>query len=83
MIRPLKAKLVLQRIEGERESEAGILLATAKKTNLARVVAVGPDVVGIERNATVILSEYGPTELSYDGDTYLVCSDDDVVGVAE
>ena len=46
---------------------------------LATVVAVGPEVTAVAVGDTIVYKEYTTTELTVDGQEYLIVKEDDVL----
>lgn len=94
-IKPLEDRILVQQLEAEQTTASGLVIPdTAKeKPQEGSVLAVGPgrfDDEGENRipldinvGDTVIYSKYGGTEVSYNGEDYLILSARDVLAVVE
>lgn len=94
-IKPLEDRILVQQLEAEQTTASGLVIPdTAKeKPQEGKVLAVGPgrfDDEGENRiplditvGDTVIYSKYGGTEVSYNGEDYLILSARDVLAVVE
>jgi chaperonin GroES len=98
-VRPLGDKVLVQRIEMENQTEAGIYLPeTAKeKPQQAKVLAVGDGRAldngqrascQVKEGDTVLLSKWGGTEIKLDGQERdepekLILSEEDILGVVD
>ena len=94
-IKPLEDRILVQQLEAEQMTASGLVIPdTAKeKPQEGKVLAVGPgrfDDEGENRiplditvGDTVIYSKYGGTEVSYNGEDYLLLFARDVFAVVE
>ena len=93
-IKPLEDRIVIQQLEAETTTAAGLVLPdTAKeKPQEGKVLAVGPGRVDDQGNRVpvdvkvgdvVIYSKYGGTEIKYGADEYIILSSRDVLAVVE
>lgn len=90
---PLGDKVVIKQMEAEEKTKSGIVLPTQSKEKpvQATVVAVGPGgmVDGKEVNMVlkegdkVIYSKYAGTEIKFDGETYIVIRQNDILAIVE
>ena len=92
-IKPLEDRILVQTLDAEQTTASGLVIPdTAKeKPQEGKVLAVGPgrfDEDGEKRipldikvGDIVIYSKYGGTEISYNGQDYLVLSSRDVLAV--
>ena len=91
-IKPLEDRVVIQTVEAEQTTSFGLVLPdTAKeKPQEGKVVAVGPGriddngkrvPVDVAEGDLVIYSKYGGTEVTYDGEEYLILSARDILAV--
>ena len=93
MIKPLMDRVVLKMIEAEETTKSGIVLAGAakEKPQVAEVVAVGPGgkldgkevELFVKVGATVVFTKYAGTEVKYDGEDYIIISQNDILAVVE
>ena len=92
-IKPLADKVLVQPDDVSKEKTAGgiIIPDTAKeKPQKGKVVAAGPGrkdengkviAMSVKTGDKVLYSKYGGTELEYDGATYLIMSEQDILAV--
>jgi chaperonin GroES len=90
-LQPLEDRIVVRTAEAEERTASGLVIPdTAKeKPQQGEVLAVGPGrrseqtgeiiPLGIEVGDTVVYSKYGGTEISLDGDDYLILNARDVL----
>ena len=92
--KPLGARALVQMIEREQTTASGIVLPdTAKeKPQTAKVIAVcsgkvdkdGQKVdVEVSEGDVVVFSRFGGTEITLDGEDYMILDADDILGVVE
>lgn len=79
--RPTQDRVLIRPELGDTETVAGILLATPTEAPPEGVVvAVGPDVTGIEVGDNVAFSKYGGSYLTIDDVDYLILAEKEVLG---
>lgn len=94
MLKPLGDRIVIEPQEKEETTASGIVLpdSAKEKPQEGRVVAVGAGKVSdkgerialdVKEGEKVIFSKYAGTEVKYDGNTYLVVRQDDVLAVID
>ena len=89
--RPLHDRVVVRRIEAEAKSAGGIIIpdTVKEKPQEGEVIAVGPGrfeegnrvPMDVKVGDKVIYSKYGGTEVTVDGEDYLILSARDVLAV--
>ena len=88
---PLGNRILVQRIVAETVTASGIFLpeAAQKRPNEGTVISVGPGrqdedgkfiPMGVAAGDTVLLPEYGGTEINLGDDTFHLFRDDDILG---
>lgn len=93
-IKPLEDRIVVQTLEAEQTTASGLVIPdTAKeKPQEGEVLSVGPGRVDDNGNRVpldvnvgdkVIFSKYGGTEVSFDGQDYLILAARDILAVVE
>jgi len=84
-LKPLSDKLVLEQVEAETKSAAGIILPSdsQEKPKQARVLAVGSEVKEIKAGDMVLYKSYGPDEVKVDGDEFLIAKEEDILAIVE
>ena len=93
MIKPLMDRVVLKMIEAEETTKSGIVLAGAakEKPQVAEVVAVGPGgkidgkevEMFVKVGEKVVFTKYAGTVVKYDGEDYIIISQNDILAVVE
>ena len=89
---PLDDRVVLQRLEAEDTTQGGIVLpdAAKEKPQKGKVVAVGPgrvlddgSRVGLEvkKGDTVLFGKYAGTEVTVDGEEYVIMKESELLAV--
>jgi chaperonin GroES len=89
-LRPLGDRLIVETLEGEAQTESGIVLpdTAQEKPQRGRVLAVGPGSrnedggfvpLELEEGDEIIFSKYGGTEIKLLADEYLILRESDVL----
>src|SRR5919112_272920 len=92
--KPLGARALVQIVEREETTASGIVLPdTAKeKPQTAKVVAVGEGKldsdgqrvpVEVAADDVIVFAKYSGTEISFDGEDYMILDADDILGIVE
>jgi len=93
-VKPLGDKILVKRLEAEETTAGGIVLPdTAKeKPKEGEIIEVGDGKVldsgerrdfQVKKGDRVIFASYAGTEVTVDGEEYLVMSEDDVLAIVE
>ena len=93
-IKPLEDKIVVRPREPEQTTASGIVIpdTARERPQEGEVVAVGPGrvddqgnriQVDVKEGDVVIYSKYGGTEITYNGEDYLILSARDVLAVVD
>lgn len=91
-VRPLHDRVLVQRLDNEETTKGGIIIPdTAKeKPQEGKVVAVGTGRIledgskkplEIKKGDKVLFSKYGGTDISIDGEDYLIMREEDILAV--
>jgi len=91
-IKPLGDRVLVQPLEEQEVKKGGIIIPdTAKeKPQEGKVVALGTgkrDEDGklieftVKKGDKVLISKYGGTEVKFDGESYLIMREDDILGI--
>lgn len=82
-IKPLGDRVVAIREKAQEKTASGLYLPNQAKEKpvMAEIVAVGPDAKEIAIGDKIIYKEYSTTELTIDGQEYLIVKAEDVLGV--
>ena len=82
---PLKDRLLVLREEQANQTASGLYIPdTAKEKPLeGKVIAVGPDAIedGINVDDTVVFANYAGTEITVEGQDYLILESKEVLGL--
>jgi chaperonin GroES len=85
--KPLGERALVRIVEREEKTASGIVLPdTAKeKPQTAEVVAVGEfeNGKGVSEGDVVVFAKYSGTEISLEGEDYMILDGDDILGVVE
>jgi chaperonin GroES len=93
-VRPLRDRLLVERIEEDEKTKGGIIIPdTAKeKPQQGRVIAVGPGKttdegkvlpLSVKSGDRVLFGKYSGTEIQLEGEEHLIIREDDVLAVLE
>lgn len=93
-IKPLGDKVLIKRLEAEEKTAGGIVLPdTAKeKPKRGKVIAVGDGrqlesgelaPFQVKKGYTVLFGAFAGTEVTVDGEEYLLMSEDDILAILE
>ncbi len=86
-IKPLADRVIIQPAAAEEKTKGGIIIPdTAKeKPQKGKVVAAGPgkkdEPVTVSVGDTVLYGKYAGTEISYEGEDYLIMRESDILAV--
>jgi chaperonin GroES len=93
-IRPLAAKVLVERIEAESRTAGGIVLpdSAKEKPQRGKVVSVGEgkmlddgsrSTMQVAKGDEVLFTSYAGTEIKLDGKEYLIMEETDIMAVIE
>jgi chaperonin GroES len=93
-IRPLHDRIIVERLEEETKTAAGIIIpdSAKEKPQQGNVIAVGKGKttedgkimpLDVKVGDKVLFGKYAGTEIKIDGKEYLMMREDDVLGVVE
>jgi chaperonin GroES len=91
-LKPLNDKIVVKRLEAEDKSAGGILLpdSAREKPRQGKVLSVGQGAVldngkrapfQIKEGDRVLFTSYAGSEITVDGNEYLIMSEDDILAI--
>ena len=94
MIKPLGNRVLVERVEAETKTAGGLFLpdTTKEKPQEAIVRAIGTggrdkdgNVIpfNVAVNDKVLITKYGGTEVTYNGTTYTILSENDILAVID
>jgi len=93
-LRPLQDRILVQRVKEEEKTKGGIIIPDTAKEKPAegKVTAVGNGKVGedgkrikleIKKGDRILFGKYSGTEVTIEGQEYLIMREEDVLGVIE
>ncbi|MSQ91249.1 MAG: co-chaperone GroES [Phycisphaerales bacterium] len=94
-VRPLGDKLLVKRDEAQTKTNSGIFLpeSAKDKPKQGKVVALGSGILNketgkympfsVKKGDTVLFTTYSGTEIKVDGETYLIMTEEDVLGIID
>lgn len=92
-VKPLGDKLLVRRAEAQSQTDAGIYLPESAKDKPAEgeIIATGSGILNketgdrlpftVKTGDRVIFTSYAGTEVKLDGDTLLIMTEDDILGI--
>jgi len=94
MIKPLRNRVVVERLEADEKTASGLIIpdSAQEKPQKGRVVAVGPGSrdkkgehvpMALAKGDLILFGKYGGTDVTLDGNEYLILTEDDILGVIE
>ena len=93
-LRPLQDRILVKRVKEEEKTKGGIIIPDTAKEKPAegKVTAVGNGKLDdngkrvpleIKKGDRILFGKYSGTEVTVEGDEYLIMREDDVLGVIE
>ena len=93
-LRPLQDRILVKRVEEEEKTKGGIIIPDTAKEKPAegKVTSVGNGKLDdngkrvpleIKKGDRILFGKYSGTEVTVEGDEYLIMREDDVLGVIE
>jgi chaperonin GroES len=93
-IRPLQDRILVKRLEGEEKTKGGIIIpdSAKEKPSEGLVKAVGKGKISdngkkmpldVKKNDRILFSKYAGTDITVEGEEYLIMREDDVLGIIE
>jgi chaperonin GroES len=94
-IRPLQDRIIVERVEEETKTAAGIIIpdtVSKEKPQEGKVIAVGKGKttpegkvlpLDIKEGDKVLFGKYAGSEIKVEGQEYLIMREDDILGVIE
>jgi len=95
-VRPVDERVLLQIVEAETKTSGGIIIPDTvhEKPQIGKVIAIGDDVVSkdaerkplsklLKVGDKVLFAKYGGTEVTVDGEEYLLTNRSDILAVIE
>ena len=93
-IRPLQDRILVKRLEGEEKTKGGIIIpdSAKEKPSEGLLKAVGKGKISdngkkmpldVKKNDRILFSKYAGTDITVEGEEYLIMREDDVLGIIE
>lgn len=90
--RPLNDRVLVQRMSEEEKTKGGIIIpdSAKEKPQEGKVIAVGSGRImdngtvrplDVKANDKVLFSKYSGTEVKLEGVEYIICREDDILGI--
>ncbi len=86
MIEPVGRRVLVKRIEEEEKKKSGIIVPDTAKEKpqegiVENVAKVGKDddPLPVKKGDKILFGKYSGTEIEYDGEEYLILSEDDIL----
>jgi len=94
MLQPLHDRVLIKPLEAEEKTPGGIILPekAQEKPREGEVIAVGPGALNekgerkpmsVKVGDIVVYSEFGGTEITYEGTDYLLIKESDILAIKE
>ena len=92
MIKPLQDRVIVERLEAEEKTAAGIIIpdTAQEKPQSGRVIAAGPGLrdkknkivpLDVKKGDEVLFAKFGGTDVTLDGKEYLILKESDILAV--
>ena len=84
-IQPLGDRIVVQAVEASDKTESGFYLPqdAQEKPQMAKVVEVGKDAAEVKKDDTIVYPKFGTTEVTVDGNEYMIIKEEDVLAIVK
>ena len=92
MIKPLENRVLIKMLEQEEKTKGGIILteSSKEKPQIAEVIEIGPGkmidgkkIMNVKKGQKVIINKYSGTEVKYEGEDYIIVSEEDILAIVE
>ena len=91
-IKPLQDRILVKRFESEEKTAGGIIIpdSAKEKPQEGEIIATGPGKfldngnrveLTVKEGDKVLFSKYAGTEITFDGQEYLIMREDDILGI--
>ncbi len=82
---PLGDRVLVKRVEEEQKTSSGIIIPdnAKEKPQEAVVEEVGPDAEEVSKGDKVVFAKYSGTEISLEGNDYLILEIGDILGIVK
>ncbi len=94
-VRPLGDKIIVKRDEAQSKTESGIFIpeAAKDKPKQGKIVALGSGILNkdtgkympftVKKGDTVLFTTYSGTEIKIDGETFIIMTEEDILGIID
>ena len=94
-VRPLGDKIIVKRDEAQSNTESGIFIpeAAKDKPKQGKIVALGSGILNkdtgkympftVKKGDTVLFTTYSGTEIKIDGETFIIMTEEDILGIID
>ena len=94
ILKPLRDRVIAQRLEQEDSLKGGIIIpdSAKKKQEMAKVIAVGPGKVSennqnipvtVKVDDIILMDKYSGQEITIDDEEYIIVKSDDIIAIVE
>ena len=91
-LQPLRDKILVKRLDAEEKTKGGIIIpdSAKEKPKQGKVIALGTGKIddkgnkiafSLKEGDKIIFTSYAGTEVKFDGEEYLLMSEDEVLGI--
>lgn len=94
-VRPLGDKIIVKRDEAQSKTESGTFIpeAAKDKPKQGKIVALGSGILNkdtgkympftVKKGDTVLFTTYSGTEIKIDGETFIIMTEEDILGIID
>ena len=93
-VKPLHDKVLVKRIDAPEKTKGGIIVpdTATEKPQEGKVVAVGTGIImpdgsvkplDVKKNDKILFTKYGGTELTVDGEDFIILREDEILAVID
>ena len=93
-VKPIREKVLIKRLEAQETTKGGIIIpdSAKEKPQEGKVVAVGNGrfledgsikPLEVKKGDKILFSKYGGTDISIDGEDYLILSEEEILAVID
>lgn len=94
-VRPLGDKIIVKRDEAQTKTDSGIFIpeAAKDKPKQGKIVALGSGILNkdtgkympftVKKGDTVLFTTYSGTEIKIDGETLIIMTEEDILGIID
>jgi chaperonin GroES len=94
-VRPLGDKVIVKRDQAQSKTDSGIFIpeAAKDKPKQGKIVALGSGILNkdtgkympftVKKGDTVLFTTYSGTEIKIDGETFIIMTEEDILGIID